>query len=251
MSEIWALGGALLFLALAMFTVWFSIRLVKIESPVVLVALVVTPFFIYAAFSGMLGEIRAPGGLEAKFNSAAQQPVRLTTQSVEKALTPVQITARGALGELDAKLRELRIGEPVILTVQLGKSYTREDWLAYVDALLTRSPLAFAVLVDEEQKFIAYMSTATVKRILGNYALGGELIRLIAEGQTDQITAFPEVKTVVVSTDDSAIKALRLMKQHEVQSLIAIDAEQQIAGVLRMEDVVSQIILDLATDTGS
>ncbi len=92
--------------------------------------------------SGRLGEFKGPGGLEAKFVNAANQPLRLTTRSVETSLHPVQVTARGTIEQLPEVVKGIDKSKPSILTVKLGGSYTREDWLAYVRTILDQAPIA-------------------------------------------------------------------------------------------------------------
>lgn len=249
-SELWAIGTAILFLATALLAVWLAMRILKIENTGVLVVLLLIPAVTYLIVSGRLGEFKAPGGLEAKFVLAASQPVRVTT-TVEPLLQPVQLTERGSREQLSNKLARISGSKPVVLTVKLGKSYDREDWLTYVNALLDKTPVVFAVLVDSQDRFIAYMTASSIREQLQNVALGGELIRLIAGGAVEKIVKFPGVETEVPSTEDSAIDALRIMKKQELNSLIVINQDQRIVGIVGLEDIISQIILDLAEVSGN
>ena len=246
MNETWAVMGAFIILVLALMTMWFSIRITKIENSAVLIGLMIIPVVTYLILSGRLGEFKGPGGLEAKFVYAANQPLRLTTRSVETSLHPVQVTPRGTIDQLPDVVKGIDKSKPSILTVKLGGSYTREDWLDYVSTILDQAPIAYAALVEGEDRMVAYMSVPDVNRILNNYSLGGELIRLIAQGTAEEISRIPGVQTDVVSTADTAIHVLRLMEEKQSASVIVVDGNGKIAGIAKREDVIAQIMLDLA-----
>ncbi len=90
------------------------------------------------------------------------------------------------------------------------------------------------------------MSVSDVNRILNNYSLGGELIRLIAQGAAEEIRRIPGVQTDYVSTADTAIDVLRLMEEKQTASVIVVDGKGKIAGIAKREDVIAQIMLDIA-----
>ncbi len=252
MTEQWAVIGAFIILVIALLTMWFSIRITKIENSAVLIGLMIIPVVTYLILSGRLGEFKGPGGLEAKFVNAANQPLRLTTSSVETSLHPVQVTARGTIDQLPEVVKGIDKSKPSILTVKLGGSYTREDWLAYVRTILDQAPIAYAALVEGEGRLVAYMSVSDVNRILNNFSLGGELIRLIAKGTAEEISRIPGVQTDFVSTADTAIDVLRLMEEKQTASVIVVDGKGKIVGIAKREDVIAQIMLDIAAGaTGS
>lgn len=237
---------ALLFLAAALLTAWLCARVLEIRQTGVVIALMLLPAVIYLVVAGRIGELRAPGGFEARFLSVAAQPVRFAERRVEASVQPVQLTTRGSAAELPKKLAALDPLEPTILTVKLGQTYDRLDWLRYVEALLGQPGFEMAALLDGEDRFVAYLTVKAVRDVLGNAALGGELIRLIAEGSAEEILLFPSAGTEVLSPDSSAMDALRTLRRNEVDSLPVIDRERRILGVVNTQDVLSQIVLDLA-----
>ena len=247
MNESLAITGAVIFLLIALVSMWFTIRIAKIENTAVLTGLMVIPLVTYLILSGRLGEFKGPGGLEAKFISAVNQPLRLTTHPVETSLQPVQVTARGPIEQLPAAVGDIDKSKPAILTVTIGKSYTREDWLAYVRGILDQAPIAYAALVDGDNRLVAYMSVSDVKHVLNSSALGGELIGLIAKGAAEEIIRMPGVRTDFVSLSVPAIDVLRSMEEHHSTAMIVVDANRKIAGIVKREDVIAQIVLDLST----
>ncbi len=242
-----AVTGAVIFLLIALVSMWFTIRIAKIENTAVLTGLMVIPLVTYLILSGRLGEFKGPGGLEAKFISAVNQPLRLTTRSVETSLQPAQLTARGPTQELPAAVGDIDKSKPAILTVTMGESYTRKVWLAYVHGILDQAPIAYAALVDGDNRLVAYMSVSDVKHVLNSYALGGELIRLIAKGKAEEIIRMPGVRTDFVPLSASAIDVLRAMEEHHSTSMMVVDANGKIAGIVKREDIIAQIVLDLST----
>lgn len=241
--------SAVLCLAVAVTTVWISVRFLDIRNGGVLIVLLLTPVVVYLVVSGRIGELRGPGGLEAKFLSVARQPIQFAERRVEASVQPVQLTARGSSAELPRKLAELDPFEPVILTVTLGQQYNRLDWLRYVEALLGHPSFKMAVLLDRQKRFIAYMTIPSIREILANAALGGELIQRIAAGSVEEIRLFRSVQTETISPESTAIDALRKLKASEADFLLVVDKDRKIQGIVDQEDIVSQIILDLAEGT--
>lgn len=249
--EVVGIIAAFVFLAAAATTVWFSTRVLEIRDTGVLIALLLVPVVVYLVVSGRIGELRVPGGLEAKFVSATQKPIRLADRRVMASVQPVQSTSRGPSVDLPLKLAELDPFEPIVLTVTLGQKYNRRDWLAYVDALFDHPNFTMAVLLDRQERFIAYMTVQAIHDVLSNAALGEELIKLIEEEATDQIMLFPSVRTATISPDSTAIYALRKLQEMEADFLLVVGKEDHILGIVDSQDILRQIILDLAEDTVS
>lgn len=203
-NEIWAVGGAVVFLGLGLLTVWISRHVGASEGPAVIVALMLTPLVTYLILSGRVGQLKA-GGLEAKFISAAQEPVRVNVRTVEAALKPVQVAERGLITELPERLKKLEPGEPVILTVKLGQQYRREDWLEYVRAILDRASLAYAAVLDDSGRLIAYMRVPALRQLLDSLELGGAMIRSIAQREVATLMSFPGVETRALDTSATTL----------------------------------------------
>jgi hypothetical protein len=215
------------------------------DSSIIIVALMLTPLVTYLILSGRVGQLKA-GGLEAKFISAAQEPVRVNVRTVEAALKPVQVAERGLIAELPERLKKLEPGEPVILTVKLGQQYRREDWLEYVRAILDRASLVYAAVLDDSGRLIAYMRVPALRQLLGSLELGGAMIRAIAQRDVATLMSFPGVETRALDTSATTLNALRLFRERGVDTLLTVDADKRIAGILKRDDIVAQIILDMA-----
>ncbi len=248
--EIVAIAVALLFLAAALVTLWLGARLLKIENTGVLIALVLTPAIIYLVVSGRISEFSGPGGVQAKFLNAAEAPVRLVPQGVAALVEPVQGIARGESDQLERKLRDLDPLEAVILTVKLGQTYNARAWLEYVNALIRFPSFQIAVLLDEYDRFLAFMTAKSIRDVLAEPTKADRLIRLIAERSTDEILEFPRVETVTVSPGTTAIDALRDMRKNKLDVLLVVGEDRKVNGIIDMQDILSQIIFDLVAGTG-
>lgn len=251
MNEMLAILGAFSFLVVALLTILFGIRIVKIENSAVLIGLLIIPVVTYLILSGRLREFKGPGGMEAKFVNAVNQPLRITTRSIEKSLKSVQVTPRGTIDQLPDAMKMIDKSKPVILTIRLGESYIRNDWLMYMNTILDKVPIAYVAIVDDNDHLIAYMSVSDVRDVLDSIPIGGELIRLIKEGSAEEIKRIPGVQTDFVLSTESAIDVLQQMDKKQSTSVVIMDEDRKILGIASKEDVTAQIVLDIASIAGS
>lgn len=244
-SELIAAAAAVLCLGGALLGVLIGKRFLGIENTGVLLALIGAPVLVYLVVSGKISGLTAPGGFEATFLAVARQPVQFADRTLEASVQPAQIASRGPAADLPAKLARLERFEPVILTVTLGQQYQRLDWLKYVDTLVDYPQFAFAALLAENDRLLAFMGVDTVHELLSNEALGGELIRLIADGELQDITRFPGVHQQWVSPRSSTIDALRRMRRLSIEVLPVVDVQGSMVGIVTMKEIIAQIIVDL------
>lgn len=249
-DDLLAIIGAFSFLVVALLTILFGIRVAKIENSAVLIGLLIIPVVIYLVLSGRLSELKGPGGMEAKFVNAMNQPLRITTRSIEKSLKSVQITQRGTIDQLPDVMKMIDKSKPVILTIRLGESYFRNDWLIYMNAILDKVLIAYVAIVDDNDHLIAYMSVSDVRYVLDRIPIGEELIRLIKEGSAEEIKRIPGVQTDFVLSTESAIDVLQQMDKKQSTSVVILDENRKILGIARKEDVTAQIVLDIASIAG-
>lgn len=244
-NELIAAAAAALCLGAALLTVFISQRFLQVENTGVLLVLIGAPVLVYLVVSGKISEFAAPGGFEARFLAIARKPVEFVDRTLEASVQPAQIAERGRTAELPDRLSRLERFEPVILTVKLGQAYDRRDWLEYVNALLEYPQFALAALLDENDRLLAFMGVGTVHELLSNAALGGELVRLIEQGELQHIIRFPGVHQQRVSPRSSAIEALRRMRGLSIEVLPVVDAQGSIVGIVTMQEIIAQIIVDL------
>ncbi len=81
-KEITAILVAILFLALGLAVLWFTKKVMSIEGDVIFVSLLLVPIIVYAIYAGKLVELKGPGGLEAKFTTAANESVSAASEEV-------------------------------------------------------------------------------------------------------------------------------------------------------------------------
>jgi hypothetical protein len=94
-KEIPAILASILFLALGFVAIWLTKSVLKISGDSVFVSLLFVPILVYLIFSGRLKEIRAPGGLEAKFAEVAQKSAEAPAETIEASVDEMLKVAKG------------------------------------------------------------------------------------------------------------------------------------------------------------
>jgi CBS domain-containing protein len=237
---------SVLFLALGFLAVLLSKELLKLESEVSLVFLLLAPIIIYLIFSGRLTEFRA-GGLEAKFVSIANMSVELSSETIEPSVNEMEIVAKGGARELQRQLQRLDESKPIILTLTLGKEgyYNQEVWLRYMEALSQYRNFKFVVVLDQENDFLAYIPAWAMLQILKMGALGYEFVWIINEGKIRELRQYPGVVTKTISTKSTNLEALREMTDQNLEALVVIDEKRKLKGIVEREQVLSKLLLGM------
>src|SRR5262249_11890048 len=89
----------------------------------VLITLIMLPLLAYVIASGRLAELKAPGGLEAKFTQAASESVSPASETV--AYDNPQVIAKESVRSLiERKAREIDESQPIVMTMALGGNAT-------------------------------------------------------------------------------------------------------------------------------
>jgi len=236
-----------LFLALGFLSMWLSKEFLKLEGEAVLVFLLLVPIIVYTIFSGRLSELRA-GGLEAKFVNVAGQSAEFASETIEPSVGEMEVVAKEGARQLQRQLERLDESKPITLTLTLGKEgyYHREVWLRYMEALSQYRNFRFVVILDHENKFVAYIPSWAMLQILRMEALGEEFVRHINEGEIRELRQYPGVVTRTISTKSTNLDALREMTAQNLEALIVIDEDQRLKGVVEREQILSKLLLGMA-----
>jgi len=247
-EEVQAIIISVIFLVLGFFAVWLLNSKLHITGDAVFVSVLLIPIIVYLIFSGRLTEIRAPGGLEAKFVGTAEKSVEPTVESVEASTEEMQVVAKEGLRELQRIMPHVDESKPITLTVTLGKSgyYQREPLLQYVKVLSQYRNFKFVLFLNQENRFVAYMPSWMVKQTLEMDALGNEFVHAINEGRVNDIRRYGAV-TQTLSTKATNIQAIQEMTTRNLEALVVIDEEGRLKGVVEREQLLSKFILAMAT----
>ena len=150
--------------------------------------------------------------------------------------------------ELPRRMRDLDESKPIILALALGREgyYNREVWAKYMQALSQFRSFKFVVILDQENKFVAYMPDWAILQILRMEALGDEFVRIINTGNIQELQRYPGVVTSTISTKATNINALREMTTQNLEALVVIDEDRKLKGVVEREQILSKLLLSMA-----
>src|SRR5688572_1825531 len=121
-NDLKAIAASTLFLALGLLVIWFTKDRLKItsDSDAIFISLLLIPVVVFLIFSGRLRELKAPGGLEAKFADEARRSVDIAAETIEASVEDMQIVAKGGMQELKKRAPSLDESKPSVLALTLG-----------------------------------------------------------------------------------------------------------------------------------
>jgi signal-transduction protein with cAMP-binding, CBS, and nucleotidyltransferase domain len=239
---------AILFLAVGFVILWFAKAVLKIEGEAILISLLLTPLLVYLILSGKLEEFKGPGGLEAKFAKVAGETVSTTSEEVRLSVEEMQIVMKESLVVLEKKRQELNESQPIVMIMELGKHnyYQREAVLKYLEVLAQFRNFRFAVFVDKNKRFAAYMPSWALKGLLAYPELGDRFIYAVNESLAQELFRYPGFIRETIHTQSTNTEALREMTKQNSEALVVIDEKNELAGVVQREQILSRMMLSLA-----
>ena len=242
-----AVGASLMFVMLGLLFVWLAKRYLKLDGDAVLVALLVLPAVIYMIFSGRLSELKA-GGLEAKFAGVAAAPVEPASESVAGSVAEMQMVAKLGTGELKRRLQRLDESKPITLTLTTGKDlyYDRSALRTYVEELSRFRNFKFVIVLDHENRLVAYLPSWALSQILKLEALGDEFVRMLNEDRIGELRQYPGIITHAISTSSNNVEALREMTRQNIEAVVVVDGDRRVRGVVEREQILSKLLLAMA-----
>jgi len=114
-----------------------------------------------------------------------------------------------------------------------------------MEALSQYRTFKFVVILDHENKFVAYIPSGTMLQILRMEALGDEFVRIINDGNIGELRRYPGVVTRTISTDSTNVDALREMTAQNLEALVVIDKDRNLKGVVEREQLISKMLLGI------
>lgn len=244
-TALWAAGIILaLGLVLALGLKWTGI-----QDGVTFIALMVLPLVVYGVASGMVAEFSAPGGWGAKFRDVAGNavdPAPLEADA-EAEFERLSIVEKRGMSALEAHRATLEPGEPVAMTLVLGRSgYTPQASARYARVLLSVDPGLTVIFVDAEGRFVASASGASMLAALENEEQGWELIEAIGAGDIARVEEHVGLTTESLEAGTTNAEALEAMLGIGASSLVVVDESERPVGVIRREDIVAKMLVKLA-----
>lgn len=246
-KEVKGLLVAILFLILGFLIIWvFKIMSISVGDAV-FVSVLLIPVLVYMIVSGKLSEFKAPGGLEAKFVTVANRPVdELASQRVEFVKEDMISVPKDSLGELDRLERLANQSKRIILHILLGKKdYNQQDAAIYLERFLRYRNFNHVVFLDKKDRFVASVPPWAMLRILQGEQ-GSRFIEIINRGEVIELLDFPGVMVETISTQATYIGALQAITNANLETILVVDDDKKVTGVIGREQVLSKLMLAMA-----
>jgi len=219
------------------------------DSPT-LIALMIIPLLAYGIGSGKISELAGPGGWSAKFK-----------QEAEKTIAPVghikvssDLYDKGGLDELKGIVSKLSSGEPIALSLQLGRGdyYQATAIAKYISVLIHYDPNLLIIIVDSGG---AYIASARADVILSQLTDKDDQQQPLFDAKRfiDAIHgADPApVRSLYGFSDQSIaeaannVAALQRMQELNTPRLVAVTSDRKPKGIVDRDPIVAQLLLGL------
>lgn len=225
----------------------FGIKHFSLGDSVTFLALMLLPLLTYGVASGMVQEFAAPGGWSAKFREVADQPVQ--PAPLAKLAFEGDMVAKGGADFLQEVTAELTPGKPLALTLQLGRRgyYDPRAIAEYIRVMSAADPALAVVVVDGDGRYVASARGATVAQQLPSPDFSNALIAAIESGKSEAVLALPGFSHQAIADTASNVQALEKMEAENLSRLVALDADGRPQGFVLRDQIVSQLLIGLAS----
>lgn len=256
------------FLALGLLTAWVVVKVLDIHNEGALAALILLPVLLYLVFSGRIAEfslgvlgakLREPvlanrgftAALEASLLSKEARATRMEARSLDQLTQDIEVVVKHRLDKLPETVRRLkRIEEdrPPVLFLILGTQYDLEHLLAYIRDLSHLRRFKFVVITDEDFKVIGYLPYYALTKILDRDfpERSKAFLRLIYDRNAEALRQYPGVRTELLRPEDTNKRALQLMTEQQIESLLVVDGNRRLRGVVERDQLVGYLLLAAA-----
>jgi hypothetical protein len=235
----------ILFCAVGFLAIWIAKSGVGMQQEAMFVAFLLMPLLVYVVVAGRLTEFKA-FGTEAKFATVAQQSVEPVSGSVEPSIEDIEMVAKEGLTELQKRKALLDESKPILLTLVLGRyEYHFISLEKYVEALNQCPTFKGAVILKSDGSFVVYFPSRSLTSIL-NPVAGPAFVDKIRNKDTRGLQDYPGAIKRTVTKDSSNIDALNEMTLQNADTLIVINADKKVSGVVERQQLISKLILAMA-----
>jgi predicted transcriptional regulator len=245
-DELSAIARTLIFLAAGLGIFWHAKTKLAIAGEGLLISLLLLPLLVYVIISGRIQELKAPGGLEAKFRTLANESISAASETVRPEPDEIQAVLKESPMVLQQKVQDLDDSKPILMLMQLGSnSYSPEAAIKYLDTLSKFRNFRFVVFLDHRKRLVGHMSAWSVRALLQKAQLGNEFIDSINRGLSAELMRYPGFETEVITKSWSNANALKEMVRRNVDALLVVNERKELEGVVEREQVISLMILSL------
>jgi hypothetical protein len=229
----------------------YGIKRFSLGDSVTLIALMIIPLLAYGVVSGDISEFTGPGGWGAKFREEAKRtidPVPISSSIVEG-----EFVAKGDFVQLDNVDRNLAPGEPVAMTLQLGRgSYYQAPVIAqYIRVLSQHDPDMSVVVIDQNGKYVASAKGSIVLAQLTdskNPEQTSLLMNALHGSDPAEILKIGGFSDKSIADTASNVEALRKMQTENTSRLVAVTPMGAPEGIVLRDMIVTRLLVELAPE---
>lgn len=245
-GELSAIARTLIFLAAGLGVLWHAKKNLAVTGEGLLISLLLLPLLVYVILSGRIQELKAPGGLEAKFRTLANESISPGSETIRPEPEELQAVIKENPMVLEQKVQELDDWKPILMLMQIGSnSYSPEAAMKYLDTLSKFRNFRFVVFLDHRKRLVGHMSAWSVRALLQKAQLGSEFIDAINRGLSAELMRYPGFETDAITKTCSNANALREMVRRNVDALLVVNEKKQLEGVVEREQIISLMMLSL------
>jgi len=224
---------------LILFNLIFEIEL----SDTVLLSIIIFPPFFYFILSGRLLEFKGPGGIEAKFKDVSKKPIEKVTEIVKDNLIEYQFIDKRELHILNSITNAIDVNKPILFRFILNGNiiYDLDILHEYLGRLYQFKNFEYAVFVESNNKLITCIKPNALKELLSDF--GENFIEVLNNQRKDKLIKYPNMINEKIKEESLIIEALKLMDSKNLDSLIVLNKEDIIAGLIYKEQIISKILI--------
>jgi hypothetical protein len=225
-----AVGSCALAFVVVMLADWEFGGITDIGNPVMM--LVLLPVGVYFVASGRITELAAFG--------VAAKVAKTAKESVKPEMIPYDDLQIVGLRKLQGEIDQSR---PGVMKMTIGRKvpYTVEDLKLYYDALSQLRSFKLVVFLGNDKRVVAYMEDWVFKEQVEQNA--DRFVQLINSGRVEDFTG---VAKKTISINSTNIEALRTMQEQNLETLVIVDEQTILRGVVERVQLLSNIMLSLA-----
>ena len=233
-------------LLLGFAAIWIGRSFVGIQDGVVLASFVIVPAVLYVVLRGDLAELKGPGGWAATFVKVATATVSAASEKLDID-SDVQIIAKESMQGLTNRASTLASSRPAMMTMTVGRRYSRPDVQGYLDTLAQLPRFRIVAFLDSTGMFLGCISSAELREIMRSPALGDELLSAISRSDISQMFHYPGMLRLFIQSTATNAEALSAMTLNNLGSLVVVGEDRRLRGIVERDQLVSKLVVSLAT----
>ncbi len=221
--------------------------MVSMETTAIIVVLL--PLLGFLFLGGAIAEFGF-GGMSAKFARAANADI--PTIPDFKDMMPdakgFEEVGQDGSAALEKMLRNYKLSEtkPIVLSLKLGSGdYDREKLVDFIEHLSLHRSFKLVVFLNTHKQFIACMPCRALRQLLIDEKEGEELIDTINGNNPSKLLESQMFVKEALNERSTNVEALRQMTELNIDTLVVIDSDRCLKGVVERDEIVNRMMLAL------